>query len=757
MKKCTHTLFATAAMLLAPWLAQGEASNPAPAGKTKAAEPVMEEVYIFGQQEATHQATGAVHYLGQKELQRFIDSDIQKMVRALPGVSVQVEDGYGLRPNLGIRGVATERSSRIVLLEDNLPIAPAPYAASSAYYFPTPGRMAAVELVKGPAAISQGPYTVGGALNFISTPIVAQGRSRQLLLDATETGQRLHGYWSQRFEQGFGFMAEVHDWRDDGFQNIDRSSRHPGLEVRDYTLKLGYAKPGSPHRFEFKMQRADQESNQSYLGLTDADFHARPLRRYGLSARDNIETSHDQLAVRYQYQISDSSRLSLAAYDNQFQRNWYKTEGIDLDGSGATDADALGGYTRWSSVIQAINTNTALAAGGTMFTPATLLGLLHGKDTPDGVNIALRANNREYFSRGIQGNWQQRFQLGNSEHQLEVGARYHEDEEDRLQHEDAYRQSNGSLQQVSSGSAGTVGNRVQSAQAYSVHLYDRISLGNWQLAPGLRYEHIDQQRQRYRDGRARSPRDQRSNQYSVWLPGLGLTYSFNEQLSLVAGAHRGFSAAGNSPNADPEEAINYELGLRYKAGSHSWEAISFLTDYDNLLGECTASSGAECTVGDAFNGDAATVRGLEVSASSERQLGKWNLYGQLSYTFTDAQFDSDIADTDFFGDVSRGDPLPYLPEHQGQLSLGLMTGNWDLNLRLKYVAAVCVRASCNAFERTDSSATADLAVQYAFREGITLIAKVDNLTDSIDLLGRHPYGARPGQGRTASLALRLAF
>ena len=58
--------------------------------------------------------------------------------------------------------MATERSGRIILLEDNILIASAPYSAPSAYYFPKIGRMSAIEVVKGPAAITQGLYTIGG-------------------------------------------------------------------------------------------------------------------------------------------------------------------------------------------------------------------------------------------------------------------------------------------------------------------------------------------------------------------------------------------------------------------------------------------------------------------------------------------------------------------------------------------------------------------------------------------------------------------
>lgn len=45
-------------------------------------------------------------------------------------------------------------------------MAPAPHSAPAAYYFPTAGRIQAIEVLKGPAAILQGPYTTGGAINL---------------------------------------------------------------------------------------------------------------------------------------------------------------------------------------------------------------------------------------------------------------------------------------------------------------------------------------------------------------------------------------------------------------------------------------------------------------------------------------------------------------------------------------------------------------------------------------------------------------
>ncbi|MEQ8693110.1 MAG: TonB-dependent receptor [Pseudomonadales bacterium] len=731
-------------LAIAPWADNANASA------------FIDEVTIVGERHTGQQVAGSAHYVDLSQIERLGHSDIQRIIRQIPGVSVQVEDGYGLRPNISIRGVSTERSGRITLLEDNVLIAPAPYSAPSAYYFPTVGRMTAIEVLKGPAAITQGPYTIGGALNMISTPIPEEAGGRLVFEAGEDHTTRAHATYGAQLANGFGFLVEAHHWKSDGFQDVDRGGSS-GLDVADYTVKLRYAPTGSAHRAELKLQYATQQSDQSYIGLSDRDFADDPYRRYGLSRLDNIDTEHEQFIFRYEWDLSDSMTLSSTYYNNGFKRDWFKNEGVDFDGSPNAESFSRTG---WSSVIQAINRNEGLDGVNT----AALQAILDGANTASG-SIQLRSNDREYFSRGVQLELDWLLKTSAITHDLTLGLRIHEDEEDRLQRNSTYTQSDGQLVLDDFGQLGNAGNRVQTAEAISVHLYDQMLIGNWTITPGIRFERIEQQRTRYetRSDQTLNPasragdnlRDIRKNDTDVWLPGLGVSYSFTNALMVFGGVHKGFTAPTNAPGVDEEEAINYELGARFTRDDVQAEAALFFSDYDNLLGECTASSGVDCEIGDAFNGDAASVQGVEVLVTGIlNRKGRISVPIDFTYTYINGEFDSDIADTDFFGDVEKGDPIPYIPENQLNVSVGLEGQRWGIYVAGNYVDAVCTRASCGAFEETDDTFVVDLSGRYEVSAAIEIFARVENLTGANDILGRQPSGARPNKATTVSLGIR---
>ena len=155
----------------------------------------LQAMSILGTAQTTRDVAGGASVITPGDLEEFETTDIARALRRVPGVSLQLEDGWALRPNISIRGTATERSSRITLMEDNVLIAPAPYAAPSAYYFPTFGRINAVEVLKGPASITQGPYTVGGAINLKSTPVPEANRGFLQGELGSDSTWRVHGWY----------------------------------------------------------------------------------------------------------------------------------------------------------------------------------------------------------------------------------------------------------------------------------------------------------------------------------------------------------------------------------------------------------------------------------------------------------------------------------------------------------------------------------------------------------------------------------
>ena len=208
-----------------------------PAAANKAAQVSMEQVVIIGSEGDAQKMSGSAFVVDEAELGKFEYTDIHRILRQTPGVYVQQEEGYGLRPNISIRGAGGRRSAKITLMEDGVLIAPAPYSAPDAYYFPTTGRINAVEVLKGAETVKYGPYTVGGAVNLISTPIPAEAKGEASLEVGNDGENRMH-VWYGDSSDTVGWLLETHQHDADGFKSIDGSNSDTGLDKEDYLAKL---------------------------------------------------------------------------------------------------------------------------------------------------------------------------------------------------------------------------------------------------------------------------------------------------------------------------------------------------------------------------------------------------------------------------------------------------------------------------------------------------------------------------------------
>ena len=177
---------------------------------------VIDNITIVGEKSLP----GSVSIITVEDLEKFETIDVHKALAMVPGINIRPEEGYGLRPNISIRGTYPDRSGKVTLMEDGILIAPAPYAASSAYYFPTFSRISSVEVVKGPAAITTGPYTIGGAINMISTPIPEKESGMVNTEFGSDGNIKLHTHYGKS-SKNFGFLIEGLQHETDGFDDIE--------------------------------------------------------------------------------------------------------------------------------------------------------------------------------------------------------------------------------------------------------------------------------------------------------------------------------------------------------------------------------------------------------------------------------------------------------------------------------------------------------------------------------------------------------
>jgi Fe(3+) dicitrate transport protein len=717
---------------------------------------VIERVSVIGGKLLAARIPGAATYISKEDLEKFSYSDINRILRQVPGVNIQEEDGFGLRPNIGIRGTGSERSSRITLMEDGVLIAPAPYAAPAAYYFPTAGRLAGVEVRKGSSAIKFGPRTIGGAINLLSTPI-AEPDNLQSLSDLSgflkaRVGNfgfiETHGAITGAGEQ-VGFLVEGFHAQSDGFKKL-KSGDNTGFKINDVIAKLR-VNSSSTAKFEqsleFKFGIVEQTSNETYLGLSDDDYATTPFARYAASRKDMFTSTHHQAQATHFVRLNQTIDITTIAYYNKFERNWFKLDDLNFgDGRGRI---------RPSTVFNAQNDALNISS----------LAILRGDvDSVDDA-LQLRNNSREYYSLGVQSMATLKLDGEAVKHAIEFGVRYHEDDEDRLQNRENFAMRGGEMLLTSVGAIGSHANRVSSANAWAFFIQDEISFNNIRLIPGLRYETINLTREDY----AKSDAERilgvtgvHETSVTAFIPGLGMAANISPTTTMIAGVHKGFSPPSPGKNdVGVEESVNFEAGFRFADNGLNFEAIAFLNSYSNLLGTCTNATGCgEGDVGDQFNGGKAKVYGIEGKIDYRFNLSHdiW-MPVSINYNYTNGSFSSSFSDS-FWGSVVAGDKIPYVAPHQLHANIGLETLNWLFTASLNYEDTVRNKAGSGAIAQDNkipARTIVDLSLNYQVSDSLKLFINAENVFDKTYVAARRPYGIRPGKPRNIFAGIALNF
>lgn len=690
----------------------------------------LEPLTVVGSQDAVYELPGSAAYVEAEDFRERGYTNLAQIAAKVPGVYVRDEDGFGNFPNISLRGVDGNRSTKVTMMEDGILTAPAPYSAPNAYYAPKAGRMAGIEFLKGSSQVKYGPQTTGGVVNYLSTGIPAAD-------GPTFYNRTTYGSYNTLFQHTwygdtqdtsagrFGYLLELHGESSDGFRDIDGTSRDSGFSIIEPMLKV-FWEPDTAlkQRIEAKVGYTSYDANETYTGLADADLRDDPDRRYAASQFDEFDSEQWRTYLKWIAEPSDALRIESALYYNSFERTWDKLGGVILPGSTITN------------VAEAMMTPDGIA-------------LLQGFG-PGSITLADAFRDHEAYGWQNQVNYQ--FQTGTIEHDLAVGLRLHYDQQDGENITTTY-DSTGTGGFAFAGDSAPAPITQQEVFASAVFVEDQISIGKLTLRPGIRYEWLELEASTPGVG------SDSLDEYLI-MGGLGANYDLDTCNSLFGGIYRGSSPANPSgylKGTESEESLGFELGLRHRQDAFRAELVGFYTDFDQLIAP-ELPGGAGSTPSE--NGGAADVWGIESVVEYDhgrKQNWAFGLPVYASVTYTNAEFSgmsgilSSAAGT--FAGGRDGNDIPYIPEWKFATGIGLTRDKWAIHLDASYISTSWgtgynddprpAGSNPSAMDgKIDSLLVFDLTGHYQLTDEVKLVGGIQNLFDERAIVSRAPLGAR---------------
>jgi Fe(3+) dicitrate transport protein len=713
-------------------------------------ELLTDDYVVQAQAERAFQAPGSVHVLTEERLEELDYNDPLMVLQQVPGVYVRQEEGFGLRPNIGLRGANAERSRKITLLEDGVLMAPAPYSAPAAYYFPLVARMTSVEVTMGPSAILHGPNSIGGAIDFRGRAIPTRREGRIDLAMGNTWYGRVHLYYGDSNEWG-GFIVEALHLRSSGFRELDEAVRDDdtGFHRTDIQARAdlhGSLSRDVYHRLELTLGLGLEESNETYLGLTDQDYRATPYRRYAATQLDHMEWWRTRVQLRYELDAGDDFRLVVTGYRHDFERTWQR-----LDRFCTSFAPCVAG--------PGFDAILADPTGSRQVFYEILSGQL---DTTGSQRLLVVQNHRTFVSQGVQATGSGHVVTGDFTHHAQFGVRLHYDEIVRDHTADAYEMRNRRMV-LGDDPRFALDNNFASTVALSAYATWAVTWRGLTITPGVRTELIWM----HFEDRLADAAPRQTTEQMAFLPGIGAQYAITSDLAVFGGAHLGYSpvAPGQPEGTLPETAWNYEVGARYGRVTdltHA-QATFFLSDYQNIVGQCSFAGGCSSEALDAqYNGGAALISGIEAEASHTLVIERVvQIPLRASYTWTWSRFQTSfMTENPQLREVREGDRLPYVPEHQLSAQAGVIWDILELHLSGTYVSAMRDTASHGPVDPmflTDEYFMLDATASVEVTPGFEIYLRGENLTDARPLVSRRPWGARSGKPLLVQAGLRIAI
>jgi len=700
----------------------------------------------------------------------------QEALTQVPGVYGFSDDGMGqTRMSVGIRGLQPRRTQRVMVMEDGMPIQPAPYVFSPLYYNPPIERIEDVEVIKGSSSIRHGPQTMAGVINYVTsrpqrrspggTVEVTGGTNRY-----TSTFAEIGGFGSDDLRPQVQMLFK----RGDGFRQNNDFYQLNG------TAKLQYD-VGDDRSLYVKTNVDYEELNATYTGLTPYTFETDP--DFNPKDDDYYRIFRGSLGATYNRRYTDDIGATTKLYANVFDRPWWREKDVFVR------ADA---YQDPGVDAEPVPVNT----------PGDLMrvGISDVKDPLTLDDRPYFGNLRTFYVTGIEHSLDVQHGLFGREADLELGGRLHWErfEDDRkISAEVGEREGAFFDDDVPPGEPVTIigGSSVYETRALALYGLEEIQTGPLRLSPGFRLEVFEQSRidrlngSQYRDEVSVVP-----------LPSLGFNLDLGTQdlggslgpsnARLFGGVHRGYTPPSSATFAivgfDPPAAVgeteggfdlqaekswNSELGLRGRSDAGRLEITGFYLYVEDLVGGRTR-----------FQQNLGVVQSYGVEAQTRIEGGVFS--GPLptlnvSYTYLRSEVVEGIVPSAIDGtstDIS-GNELPAAPNHTATVGLSKRLPGTGLtlhtDLRYKgdfYTDLENLEATTNRGERgpVPSHTVLDAGATYDYSDALSVRLTAKNVTDHVYVGSRlhsNPRqpsanlstGILPGPRRQINLSIQYDF
>lgn len=626
-------------------------------------------VSVVGTPDRAARIPGSVDRVDAAQLRASRVFSTNEALRKVPGLHVRDEEGFGLRPNIGVRGLNPTRSTKVLLLEDGIPFTIAPYGDNAAYYHPPIERMESIEVLKGSGQLRYGPQTIGGVINYLTPAIPGTPSASLSLAGGSRSYLNAHGRVGGTFG-GAGVLADYIRRSGDGARANTNSV------VDDASLKFLIPLEGT-HSLAMRANLYRESSQVTYSGLTEDEWSADP--RQNPFVNDGFDISRIGAALTHRAGARDERSVTTTLYGYRIGRDWWRQSSNSTQRPNDRSDPTCGGMA---------NLATSCGAEGRL---------------------------RDYVVVGVEPRAAWQAFRANTLLQLDVGARAHYETQERQQVNAALPTSR-TLGPATNVNAGLVEDNRRTTEAYAAFVQARVMRGPVAVTGGLRAEQLHLTRLNRRPVADAPGGVSGETSLAALIPGIGATWTARERLTLFAGVHRGFApprpedvisnSTGGVVELDAETSWNSEVGARWAPVERiSVEVTAFQLDFGNQIVPASVAGGT----GAALTSAGRTLhRGAELSvrAASSRAVAGVTPFTELAATWLPvARFEGDrfayvgTAGSDVVGKVYAeqgatgtrtrlsvaGNRLPYAPEGTLTATLGARHGS-GAELRVEAVA-----------------------------------------------------------------------